>query len=264
MKKTKEPADKKVIASCKGCFFAHKIGITQVGCELNKIQSFRDAGAQVVAAEDEDEEFYIIDRFCSTYRDKGWGDSFDDTKAQILLETSIPVNFIILHSAKSTLEELEVTLKDIQRQDNKPVGVTIVVQDKDINDGFGLRHRTHEYLDRVDVAFYIVTMLDKKSEELQMVDEAFNKCINGYYTVFRSGSNIPQNFIMKINEAVNINLEPISMIRPKDDLNGLTVQCIVHKFLNGSYKMSVQEKVELFAEETDRLSFIKSWDEFYE
>ena len=69
---------------------------------------------------------------------------------------------------------------------------------------------------------------------------------------------------MKINEAVNINLEPISMIRPKDDLNGLTVQCIVHKFLNGSYKMSVQEKVELFAEETDRLSFIKSWDEFYE
>tara|TARA_B100000029_G_scaffold148668_1_gene143932 strand:+ start:13004 stop:13795 length:792 start_codon:yes stop_codon:yes gene_type:complete len=263
MRETKE-ANGKVIASCKGCFFAHKIGITQVGCELNKIQSFRDAGAQIVEAEDEAEEFFIIDRFCSTYRTKDWADSVEDTKAQILLETSIPVNFIVLHSTQSTIDDLEVTLKDIQKQDNKPISVSIVVQDKDIEDGFGLRHRTHEYLDRIDVKFYIVTMLDKECEELEMVDEAFNKCVNGYYSVFRSGSNIPQNFIMKINEAVNIDLEPLSMIRPKDDINGLTVQCVVHKFLNGNYKIPVQKKIELFAEETDRLSFIKPWDAYYE
>ena len=54
------------------------------------------------------------------------------------------------------------------------------------------------------------------------------------------------------------------MIRPKDDLNGLTVQCVVHKFLHGNDKLALQKKVKIFAEETDRTSFVKSWDEYYD
>ena len=258
-------SDNKMISSCKGCFFAQKIGITQIGCELNKLEVFKNAGAIVKEAEDESEEFYIIDRFCQCYRDSQWGDSVDDPKQQILLETSIPVNFIVLHLVESTMEDLEKTLTDIASQSNKPASVIVVVQDPEIKDGFDVRHKTHEYLDRVDVSFYIVTMIESKREELAMIDEAFMKCTNGYYSVFRSGSSIPHNFILKLNEAVNFNLEAISMIKPKDDLNGLTIQCVVHKFLRGSNsKMSIREKIEMFAKDTDRESFVKSWNEYYE
>ena len=182
-----------------------------------------------------------------------------------MLETSIPVNLVILHTAGATIEELEDTLHDAASQSNKPTSVVVVVQDPEIEDGFGLRHRTHEYLDRADIPFNIVSMIDNKSTELNMIDEAFMKCVNGYYSVFRSGASIPHNFILKLNEAVNFNLEAISMIQPKDDLNGLTVQCVVHKFLRGSTdKMSIQEKIEMFAKDTDRESFIKSWNEYYD
>jgi hypothetical protein len=259
-----DSGDRKMISSCKGCYFAQTIGITQIGCELNKLEAFKNAGATVQEAEDESEEFYIIDRFCSTYRDSEWADHFDEPEKQILLETSIPVNFIVLHLAESVLEDLEKTLYDIASQSNKPTSVVVVVQNPEIEDGFGLRHRTHEYLDRANILFYIMTMIEKKRTELNMIDEAFTKCVNGYYSVFRSGASIPHNFILKLNEVVNFNLETISMIQPKDDLNGLTVQCVVHKFMRGSSDISVQKKVEMFAKDTDRESFIKPWNEYYE
>ena len=258
-------SNNKMISSCKGCCFAQKIGITQIGCELNKLEVFKSAGATVEEAEDESEEFYIIDRFCQCYRDSQWADNFDKPEQQILLETSIPVNFIILHGAESVLEDLEETLHDIASQSNKPTSVIIVVQDPEIEDGFGLRHRTHEYLDRANIVFYIMTMVEGASAELNMIDEAFTKCSNGYYSVFRSGASIPHNFILKLNEAVNFNLEAISMIQPKDELNGLTVQCVIHKFMRGSNsKMSIQEKIEAFAKDTDRESFVKPWNQYYE
>ena len=254
----------KIISSCKGCCFAEKIGITQVGCELNKIESFKNSGATIKEAEDESEEFYIIDRFCATYRNDEWANSFDKPKQQVLLETSIPVNFIILHGLGSVVEDLENTLLGVASQSNKPTSAIVVVQNPEIEDGFGLRHKIHEYLDRANIPFYIVTMVDKNTTELKMIDEAFAKCSNGYYSVFRSGTDIPHNFILKLNEAVNINLESVSMIQPKDDLNGLTIQCVVHKFLRGSSKISTQKKIEMFAKDTDRESFIKTWDEYYE
>ena len=254
--------DTKVISSCKGCHFAHTIGKTQVGCELNKIERFKEAGADVKEAEDGFEEFYIIDRFCSTYRDATWAEDADDPETQVLEEISVPVNFILLHGKKATIDDLEVTLKDIAGQSNKPVSVSVVVQDTSI-DTFGIRHRTHEYLDRSDIGFYITTMINESSE-LEMIDEAFQKCVNGYYTVFRSGANVPHGFVKRINKAINIDLETVSMINPKDDLNGLTVQCVVHKFLHGNNKLALQKKVKMFAEDTDRTSFVKSWDEYYD
>ena len=254
--------DTKVISSCKGCHFAHTIGKTQVGCELNKIERFKEAGADVKEAEDGFEEFYIIDRFCSTYRDATWAEDADDPETQVLEEISVPVNFILLHGKKATIDDLEVTLKDIAGQSNKPVSVSVVVQDTSI-DTFGIRHRTHEYLDRSDIGFYITTMINESSE-LEMIDEAFQKCVNGYYTVFRSGANVPHGFVKRINKAINIDLETVSMINPKDDLNGLTVQCVVHKFLHGNNKLALQKKVKMFSEDTDRTSFVKSWDEYYD
>ena len=254
-------ADERLISSCKGCHFAHKIGNTQVGCELNKIERFKEAGAQIEEAEDDSEEFYIIDRFCSTYRDSNWGKNFSNARRQILIETSIPINMIILHRKDDSLEDLTVTLKDVAAQINKPISVSVVVQDGEINT-FNIRHKVHEHLDEADIGFYIITMLNENTE-LEMIDEAFNKCKNGYYSVFTSGATIPKNFIERINQAVNLDLDQLSMIRPKSNLDGLTVQCFVHRFLNGNHKMSAQEKVELFAKETKRESFIKSWDEYY-
>lgn len=258
-----ETSGAKMISSCKGCHFADTIGKTQIGCDLNKIERFKDAGAEVIEAQDGFEEFYIIDRFCSTYRDATWAKSVDDAEAQVLKEISVPLNFIILHGKKSTIDDLEVTLKGVASQSNKPVSVSVVVQDTNINT-FDIRHRTHEYLDRTGVGFYIITMLDDQSSELEMIDEAFQKCVNGYYTVFRSGANIPHGFVKRINKAINIDLETVSMINPKDDLNGLTVQCVVHKFLHGNNKLALQKKVKMFAEDTDRTSFVKSWDEYYD
>ena len=68
--------EEKMITSCKGCVFAEKIGITQMSCALDKLAQFQEAGANIVEARDDDEEFFTIDRFCSFYRDEQWGEIF--------------------------------------------------------------------------------------------------------------------------------------------------------------------------------------------
>tara|TARA_R100000808_G_scaffold5713_1_gene17227 strand:+ start:56054 stop:56848 length:795 start_codon:yes stop_codon:yes gene_type:complete len=257
----------KVIMSCKGCVFANKIGITQVGCDLNNIETFRDSGTNVVEGYDDDEEFYIIERLCQFYRDENWSKNVSDPKQQVEKEVEISCGFIILHEYGKPLDDIKDTFKGIQQQEVAPRYVTLVVSKKEDNP-FNIRHVCHEHFDypnvEKNIPFNIVTMLNLDATDLEMVDEAFEKSLNGYYVIFRSGQKIPQNLTAKLNESVNTKLDQLSMVRAKDDkMNGLTVQCVVHKFLAGNRTLPLEEKIEIFAEETKRTSFIKDWDEVY-
>lgn len=257
----------KVIMSCKGCVFSNKIGITQVGCDLDKLDKFRESGIKVVEAHDDDEEFYIIERLCQFYRDKDWSKNNSNLKKQVQKEVTISYGFIILHEHGKSLDDVRSTFKDIQVQGVDPKYVTLVVSKKEENP-FNIRHVCHEHFDypnvKQSIPFNVVTMLDQDPTDLQMIDEAFEKSLNGYYIVFRSGEKIPSDLTTKLNESVNTKLDQISMVRSRDDnMNGLTIQCVVHKFLMGNRPISIMEKIEIFAEETNRTSFIKDWDEVY-
>lgn len=259
----------KVIMSCKGCVFANKVGITQVGCDIDKLETFRDSGIKVVEGYDDSEEFFIIERLCQFYRDKDWAEDAknENLKAKVNKEAAISCGFIILHEHGKSLDSVRSTFKDIQAQKLVPKYVTLVVSTKEENP-FNIRHVCHEHFDypniKRSIPFNVVTMLDEEATNLEMVDEAFERSLNGYYIVFRSGEKIPSDLTAKLNDSINKKLDQVSMIRPRDGgINGLTIQCVVHKFLMGNRSVSIEKKIEIFAEETNRTSFIKDWDEVY-
>ena len=260
--------EKTVIMSCKGCVFANKIGITQVGCDLNKIERFKEIGTKVLEGTDDIEEFYILSRICQFYRDEKWSEGFTDLEEQVHKETEVRCGFIVVHQFGTPIEDIRTTFKGIQAQESPPLYVTLVVDSKE-KDPFNIRHICHEYFDwpNVDpsIRFNVVTMMGEDDyTELDMIDEAFLQSHNGYYAVFESGKEVPTDFITSLNKSINEKLDQLSMVRPKDGtVNGLTVQCVVHKFLAGSKTMPLSEKIEIFAEETNRSSFIKDWDEVY-
>lgn len=55
--------------SCKECIFAIYKNKTQIGCLDNRIEKFKN---NVVAAYDDDKEFYVINRACTLYRPETW------------------------------------------------------------------------------------------------------------------------------------------------------------------------------------------------
>jgi len=259
----------KVIMSCKGCVFSNKIGNTQIGCDLNKLDRFRESGINVKEAYDDSEEFFLIERLCQFYRDDNWAENFSEEGLhdQVNKEVVVSCGFIIIHEEGKPLDDVRTTFKGIQSQKIPPRYVTLVVSKNEENP-FNVRHVCHEHFDFPNVPenipFNVVTMLSEDPTTLEMVDEAFHQSLNGYYIIFKSGQKIPEDFVENLNESINDRLDQVSMVRPKDeDMNGLTVQCVVHKFLSGNKPIPVTEKIEIFAEETNRVSFIKDWDEVY-
>jgi len=155
----------KIIMSCKGCAFANKVGKTQVGCDIDKLETFRDSGVKVVEGRDDDEEFFIVERFCQFFRDENWSRDVKNIslKAQVNKEVEISYGFIILHEHGNSLDKVRSTFKDIQAQKIAPKYLTLVVSNKEENP-FNVRHVCHEHLDyphvKRSIPFSVVTMAD--------------------------------------------------------------------------------------------------------
>lgn len=65
--------------SCKSCVFAKYENITQIGCELDYINKYKNNNIEILEAYDESKEFYIInDKKCIGYREQKWFDQFGD------------------------------------------------------------------------------------------------------------------------------------------------------------------------------------------
>lgn len=68
---------------CKFCVFSQKGGKTQIGCLANKLES-----QNYFYAHDEDEEFYVVEGICTTYRPNTWNGGVPDIE-----KANLEVNF---------------------------------------------------------------------------------------------------------------------------------------------------------------------------
>ncbi len=58
---------------CKSCVFAEYKDITQIGCHLNYLDTYRTKNIEILEAYDNEKEFYIINnKKCIGYRENGW------------------------------------------------------------------------------------------------------------------------------------------------------------------------------------------------
>lgn len=72
---------------CKNCVFAKYENITQIGCHLDYIQKYKDLGAEILEAYDQEKEFYLINnKKCIGYRENKW---FNDNS--LCLEDKIAI-----------------------------------------------------------------------------------------------------------------------------------------------------------------------------
>jgi hypothetical protein len=94
--------DNKIIkTNCKNCIFAKYDGNTQIDCVHDRINKFKqlsdnnDAVQYVVEAYDEENEFFVINRLCTLYRDKNiWNNGIAD-KEKALEEVKITFDILI-------------------------------------------------------------------------------------------------------------------------------------------------------------------------
>lgn len=115
--KSQQQDNKIIRTNCKNCVFAKYDGNTQIGCVHDRINKFRqlpennDLFQYVVEAYDEENEFFVVNRLCTLYRDKNiWNNGISD-KEKALEE--VKITFDVLINCNNLDEQYYVYIKKL-------------------------------------------------------------------------------------------------------------------------------------------------------
>ena len=233
---------------CKDCCFAIYDDITQVGCARNRIEKYKDNGAEIIEAYDEEKEFFVIkDRLCPFFRSKKWLDAFseksdEDMEKILAFETMSSFHLIILLK-EGSIEDLKDTIDSVplEFKNVPPTQITIIrprgskVRPQDIKDlftGVLVRWRIENLL------------VNRKDSE---VIHSAQKIINTqYYCVCNAGYKFPKDYFKSIHKAVIDNLLQFGLIEvEKDQLDGIVIPRHVHEYwyFHGDIEKTIPENV---------------------
>jgi len=259
-------------SQCNGCVFAQSNNSQQTSCKLDR--------ASKLGIQDKDEDgFFILSRFCNTYRPEEWLKDLsfaesEDINATVMNEVYPKVGFFVLldTSKEGAIESLKATLHDIKEQEIISPKYIVVINDK------------VEYSEEVcgilaqmfnfdETAYHVVQLEIELDNPSKRIDEAFTHAKNGWAYVTSSGESVPRNLIYTIHKRINIDMKKLVVVKPYGEINGLLFQAALFKFVNGNKPKLYQdevvdsrsflEKIEHAALESDDETFI-TWSEFNE
>ena len=260
-----------VNSSCNGCVFA-EVDTHQTSCKLDR--------AAKLGIDDKDEDgFFVLSRFCTTYRPKEWLSDLSlaesmDTEKTVLEEIYPRVGFfIVLDTTRDdAIEQLRATVEDIKNQKEIAPRYIVIINDKvEYNeDAFAV---VQPLFDFEETEYHILQLQVEIDDPVNTIDEAFAHAKNGYVYVTTSGERVPRDLIYKIHKRVNLDMKKLVVVKPYSGVNGLLFQSALFKFVNGNRPKLYQdeiidnrpflEKVTEAAKESDDQTLI-DWSEFNE
>lgn len=253
--------------NCKGCVFAQRKKSTQTGCQLG-----RDTKLDFLELDDENN--FILDRFCTAYRPQEWLSqlTLEESKItdKIVMEEMVPaVGFIILFD--HNLLNLENTLLDIQWQEwEKPKYICVVNDKTEYNED--IQRYLAEMFDYNTTKHHLLNITSDIAQKHMLIDEAFKHAENGWIYVTTSGEKIDRQLIKKLHKWINIDVKRLAMIKPYDDINGLVFQASLFKFLKGNGIKKIDEEVyddrpfidKVLSMSQDDSNLLTTWSKFNE
>ena len=258
--------NKTLTTSCLKCVFAIKDKKTQTGCAVGKIEKLKNRGINIIEAEDlEENEFYVLEHWCCTYREEVWKTAHEGSDLFEVLEkeTYPKIGFVVL--IKDNLSEVETTVNSALEQEKfNPSQIVLVNTGEE--DYFEVIEKAKELIDGTGVDYKVQEVIGDLTD-LEIIDETFLNAKYGFYSVFESGKEIPKDLIKTLHFTLNHNMEKAGYIKGFDGINGMTVSCVLHKFLKGNNGMNLEQKLrdgEEYDEVENHNSLIRTWDELNE
>ena len=239
--------------ACKSCVFANYIGKTQIDCKLGRIKKYREKGVDIIEAEDlEENEFFVLEALCNAYREQDWADQHEDIFAQVEKEYITLLGFVVILGTGTS--EVNGSPSYVVIVNNSPVP------------HFDVINQAQECLEDSDIEYKVSNVLESNVTDLECVDLVFSGLKNGYYSILKAGKlPVSNDMIDLINNKVNKDLDSIAYIKGYDGVNGVTVQAVMHKFLNGNYGKTLLQKIEAIQKDSDfgdkGMDVIRTWED---
>ena len=282
--KKQATGDEIVTTSCCDCVFAEYVGDTQTDCSMGRLEKFRKNGTTVLEAHNDDKEFYVVERFCSAFRDSEWKDILfyysndlsETPEDRVRREIKIKCGFFIGFDGTCSIDDLEKTIVSISKQDLLPLYVT-VANCSDTNNLLIMEILRSYFEDEREIVYTCSYVdLDELSTREQTeipkiwraIDSAFDTTAkNGYYAATKAGYIFSEDYLTSINHYINEDLKQVILIKSDDDTEEYFMQCSLHKLMYGSNGKFIINKVMELSEEQDlyhMVTDIKNVKESYE
>tara|TARA_R110000796_G_scaffold34727_5_gene89462 strand:+ start:1742 stop:2584 length:843 start_codon:yes stop_codon:yes gene_type:complete len=238
--------------SCRECIFSVKEGQTQVGCEFDRINLYKENGSNVLEAYDEfDNEFFIINnRYCLYQRTEEWAEKYPSHEIKNIVEKQVKPRYhaIVLSEKGDTLDNLGVTLDRLSSQYNPP-SILTVCKSNDIDTQMMI-----SFMSRYDGVFEWNVQQFLAVEEEATVRQRIDFIIDrtktkrfSLYIVFDSGFVVPEGFSEELQNAVLNKMTPFAIAKPKEGFNGMIVNHILHKKHAGNcFGIHLEDKIKEF------------------
>ena len=270
----------KVHTSCVDCIFAKYDGKIQTGCSFNRVEKFKSSGCEIVDAENEDKQFFVIGRFCNAYRKPAWKELVENTlltesgKAPVCPskysheelmqkardEMSLRCGVMVLMNPESTMSEAEETIHAIFKQkNNKPEYIVVVNNSKESHSEV-ISRMHHVVQDRC--VFYAVKIRGGVATTEQALDYGFHNIKNSYFICFEAGYTPPENLIDFLDYKLNEEMQQLLLSMPtKGSTNGFFTQSAIYKFLYGNNTTIFFDKLKQILSDENLLNLCVDWED---
>ena len=249
--------------SCRDCAFAKYDKSTQVGCDFDRIESYKESGAEVLEAYDENgKEFYVInDRVCIYHRSKEWAKKYPTAELKNIVnaQCKVPFHAIIVHKKGQSLEELESTISSLSNQFNPPTIVSVV--NKELGESiYKTNMAIEEIFKKYEESFKwrIQNILDEEKRDRECIDLTIDATYFSfnypYYITFFSGFSVPEEFTKELHDAVLVNNKQVIVGYGIDKTeNCMLVNKIMHrKHTGNAFLIDVEHKILELEEDSEK------------
>lgn len=239
---------------CKNCLFAKYDKNTQIGCEFDRTQTVDNHPVyELIAAQDDDKEFYILNNhICPYQRTDTWTHADDeDIISKVKEEVYMPWAAILFYRHNG-LDSVEERIKELKTQRVKPKVVSLVIDAQDIHpDHFKSLYQMME--DNFEI-WYLQRVIQQDLPDRFTGDLCFDKMKKHrfmFYSYFESTKAIDSNYYNKIHKFVIDDMNSYGIIKNKDDedVHHVTISKIAHQKYGGNgnnvpieYKIAYENK----------------------
>lgn len=252
--------DKFMDTACKNCIFSEKVGNTQMGCSYGNIERFKKVNCEIIEAEDEADNFFVIkNRLCMALRVGAWGSDLTQEEKILKVRKDITTKItciLIIKKETSNIDDVLDTFKSAISQKTSFDSIHFIIE-KGGSIKIGSLMNSIKKID-CNVKWFVKQLVHNDFSYRHGIDEIVEKLKSVFSAVFVCGFKIPDDFVHCIDTSINEELNRFIILKPVGE-NGMVVQNKSFNLFGGNREaindldnnkfMSISEKIDYIAKD---------------